>query len=66
MLSRKAIRDIFHKRENRGAAKRVAEKLGVDQGSVTRWLNGERLNQPRIEAACRAEAERLIKGGPPR
>lgn len=60
MLSRKSIREVFD--NNPGAAARVARELGVNRASVSRWLNGERPNQPRIEAACRAEAERLLRG----
>jgi transcriptional regulator with XRE-family HTH domain len=62
-LSRKSIREIFEEKGNRGAAARVARILGVSRGSVSRWLSGERLDQPNVEAACRAEAERLHRGG---
>jgi hypothetical protein len=59
MLSRKAIRKTFQ--EHRGAAARVARALGVAPSHVSHWLRGVR-DSKRIEAACRAEAERLLKG----
>jgi hypothetical protein len=59
MLSRKSIRRIFE--ENRGAAARVARELGVGRAHICRWLMGDR-ESPIVERACRAEAERLLRG----
>jgi transcriptional regulator with XRE-family HTH domain len=59
MLSRKSIRRIFD--EHRGTAARIANELGVSRAHVSRWLSGHR-DSSTVAQACRAEAERLLRG----
>jgi DNA-binding LacI/PurR family transcriptional regulator len=59
MLSRKSIREFL--KNYPGAVSRIAKRLGVTRGHVSRWLNGERQSE-RVEAACREEVERLMDG----
>jgi hypothetical protein len=60
MLSRRDIRKIFA--EHTGAAARVARENGWTRGHVSQWLSGKRASS-KVAAACRAEAERLLRGG---